>query len=491
MVTLIGSKTYVFLTGSEPALNSSPYQRLEMLSSLKKDMTSGKEWKQILFFTLPIVAGNLLQQLYNTVDGIIVGQFVSEGAFSGVATCAPLAFFFLAFAMGLSIGVGIVVAQYFGAGKHDKLPVSIDTALMLLGACGLLLTVIGLIIAPIMLRAVLSVPENVMPFALTYFRIYLLGLFFQFVYNGIAAILRGLGDSRAILFFLIIATVLNTILDLIFVVTLKWSVAGAAIATVIAQFVCVLVSYRYMRKRFPFIKSGKHWDGEICTVMTKLGLPIAIQQSVVSFGHGAMQRLVNNFDLTVPGVMAAYGAGVRMNNFIYVPILSFQSGLASFTGQNIGAGRLDRVYRGYRMTLIMSLLVTIVMCTLLYIFAGPVVTVFGLADDALLRGIEQIRFLTKFFWMFSAYITLAGLLQGAGDTVLQSITTLSALGTQIIAAYTLVHFGLLGYSAAWTTTPIGWAVAMIISHTRFFTGGWKKKAVAGKLSREKLGVSEE
>ena len=453
-------------------------------------MTAGKEWKKVLFFTLPIIAGSLLQQLYNTVDGVIVGQFVSETAFSAVATCQPLTMFFLAFAMGLSVGVGIVISQYFGAGQHSKLPVSIDTALILLGLCGLLLTVVGFIVAPFLLKSVLNVPDNALPLAVSYFRIYAIGLFFQFVYNSMAAILRGLGDSKAILYFLLIATVLNTILDLVFVVVLEWSVAGAAVATVIAQVICAFISYIYMRKRFPFSRSGEHWNGQICAIMTKLGLPIAIQQSVVSIGHGSMQRLVNTFDETVPGVMAAYGAGVRMNSFINVPILGFQSGLASFTGQNIGAGRLDRVYRGYRMTLFMSLSITIVMSLLLYIFAGPVVTIFGLTDNALLRGIEQIRYLTKFFWMFSCYITLGGLLQGAGDTILQSATTLSALCLQIVAAYTLVHFGLLGYNAAWVSTPIGWTLAIIITYTRFFTGGWKKKAIAGSLARKAAEESE-
>ncbi|MDR0490379.1 MAG: MATE family efflux transporter, partial [Oscillospiraceae bacterium] len=314
---------------------------------MKKDMTTGKEWKLILLFTLPIMAGNLLQQLYNTVDGIIVGQFVSEGAFSAVSTCQPLTFLFLAVAMGLSIGVGIVVSQYFGAGKHDKLPVAIDTALLLLGACGLVLTVAGLVIAPFMLRTVLSVPESILPLAVRYFRIYALGLSFQFIYNGIAAILRGLGDSKAILFFLLIATVLNTILDLIFVIVFGWSVTGAAIATVAAQVVCMSVSYIYMRRRFPYVKAGDHWDVGICKTMTRLGLPIAIQQGLVAFGNGSMQKLVNGFGGTVPGVIAAFGAGIRMDSFIYVPILSFQSGLASFTGQNMGAGRLDRVKRGY------------------------------------------------------------------------------------------------------------------------------------------------
>ena len=450
---------------------------------MKRDMTTGKEWKLILIFTLPIMAGNLLQQLYNTVDGIVVGNFVGETAFAGVGTCQPLTFLFLALAMGLSVGVGIVISQYFGAGKHDSLPVAIDSALLLLGACGLLLTAIALIIAPFLLRAVLSVPENVMPYAISYFRIYALGLFFQFVYNGMAAILRGLGDSKAILIFLVIATVLNTALDLLFVVVFGWGVDGAAIATVIAQVVCAAVSYMYLRRRFPYVKAGDHWNKKIAGTMARLGIPIAIQQSLVAFGNGSMQRLVNGFGSTAPGIIAAYGAGMRLDSFVYVPIMGFQSGLASFTGQNIGAGRIDRVKRGLRDSLIMSLSITIVICVLLYVFASPVVSLFGLTDSALSIGIEQVRFLTLFFWMFSCYMTLGGLLQGAGDTIVQSATTLTALAVRILVGYVSVGLGWLGYSAAWVSTPFGWLFAIAISYTRFFTGGWKKKAVAGKLER--------
>ena len=450
---------------------------------MKKDMTTGKEWKLILLFTLPIMAGNLLQQLYNTVDGIVVGNFVGETAFAGVGTCQPLTMLFLALAMGLSVGVGIVISQYFGAGRNESLPVAIDTALLLLGACGLILTAIALAITPFMLRTVLNVPEDVMPYATTYFRIYALGLFFQFIYNGIAATLRGLGDSKAILMFLVTATLLNMGLDLLFIVVFKMEVTGAAVATVIAQVVCATISYIYLRKRFPFVKNGAHWDGSIAATMAKLGVPIAVQQSLVAFGGGSMQRLVNGFGETMPGIIAAYGAGNRLDSFVFVPIMGFQSGLASFTGQNMGAGRLDRVKRGFRATLVMSLSITIVICVLLYVFAKQIVSFFGLTDNALLIGVEQIRYLTMFFWMFSGYITLGGLLQGAGDTVVQSATTLTALAVRIVTGYSAVSLGLLGYNAAWVTMPIGWCFALAISYTRYFTGGWKKKAVAGKLAK--------
>ena len=451
---------------------------------MKRDMTTGKVWKQILFFSLPIMAGNLLQQFYNTVDSIIVGQFVSENAFAGVSTCSALTFFYLGIAIGLSIGVGVVVSQYFGAGMHDELPMCIDTALILLGACGLLITIISLIITPFILRTFLSVPESVMPFALTYFQIYSLGFFFQFTYNSIAAILRGFGDSKAILVFLVIATVLNTILDIVFIVVFHWNVAGAAIATVAAQAVCVAVSYKYMRKRFPFIRSGRHWNRKIALTMAKLGSPVAIQQCLVAVGQGAMQKLVNGFEDTVPGVIAAYGSAFRVDSFFYCLAQGFQSGLSGFTGQNIGAGRLDRIKRGLITTQIMSISTAIVLSLLLYTFAGQVVSLFGLAGDSWLIGIEVIRFLSLFFWAFSCYVTFGGLLQGAGDTIILSVTTLSSLAIRIVTGYSAVYFGLLGYNAAWVTFPLGWVISIIILGARYFTGGWKKKAVAGKLSRD-------
>ena len=450
-------------------------------------MTTGKEWKIILLFTLPIMAGNLLQQLYNIVDGVIVGNFVGEAAFAAVTTCHPLVHVFLSLAIGLSVGVGVVVSQYYGAEKKDKMPAVIDTALVLLGICGLVFTVLGVSLSPFLLNNILKVPKSILEASVTYMRIYSIGLFFQFLYNGIAATLRSFGDSKATLYFLLISTILNTVLDLFFVVVIKMGVAGAAIATVIAQVACVAVSYTYLRKRFPFIRSGQHWDRGVAATMTRLGLPIAIQQAIVSFGSAAMQRLVNGFSDATPGVIAAYGGAMRLDMFTFVPIMGFQSGLASFTGQNIGAGKLDRVKRGFYSSVAMSVFSTVLICVIFNIFASPIVGLFGLTGDALGIGVQQVKFITMFMWLFAAYMTLGGLLQGAGDTLLMSAATLSALVIRVTVGYLAVYLGWLGYSAAWVTTPIGWTLAATITFARYFTGGWKNKAVAGKLSRGHAG----
>jgi len=437
-------------------------------------MTIGKEWKNILLFVLPIMAGNLLQQLFVTVDGIILGNFVGQQSLAAVMTGQPLAFFYLSLAIGMSVGVGIIVAQYFGAGRHDNLPMVIDTSLLMLGGGGLALTIIAQIFSPFFLRAVLNVDPAILPMSIAYFRIFSFALFFQFIYNGVAAILRGVGDSTATLYFLVVATLVSMGLNFLFVVGFGWSVRGVAFATVMAQAACATVSYIYLRRKFPFVRGGVHWDSKITKTVIKLGFPVTIQFTMVALGNGAMQRLANTFGYTVT---AAFGAANQIDMFVFAVIMSFLTGVSGFTGQNIGAGRLDRVKRGYRTAFVISMSITVVMSALLYIFAAPAVSIFGLYGDALSIAVRQVRFLCLTFWMFSGYITLAGVLQGAGDTLFQSAATVLALVIRVLTAYIAIGAGWLGYSAAWETMPIGWLFAAIITYTRYFSGKWKKKAV--------------
>jgi putative MATE family efflux protein len=447
-------------------------------------MTAGKEWKLILLFTLPIMAGSLLQQLYNTVDSIVVGNFIGEDAFAGVGTCTPLAFMLLAFSMGLSTGAGVTISQYFGARKMNELSAAIDTALILLGIFGVCFAAIGFIATPFLLRVVLDVPERILPYSILYFRIYCIGLIFQFIYNGIAFALRGMGDSKATLYFLIISSVLNGILAVLFVIAFHWGVAGTAIATVIAQTVCAGVSYVYLRKRFKFEETGRHFDWKICRHILRFGIPSAIQQTIVSFGGAAMQRLVNGFG---EAAIAAYAGALRINMLMSVPIFGFQAGLASFTGQNIGAGRIDRVRRGMRDTLIMALSLSVILCALTYFFAPSVVTMFALTGDALTLCAEQIRFFAIVFCMFTYYGIIGAVLQGSGDVVIQSVATLSALAIRVAVGYIGVHVGWFGYEAAWVTNPMGWVAAIAITTIRYASGRWKNKAITGSYSKEDAG----
>lgn len=444
-----------------------------------RDMTTGSEWKLILLFAIPVMLGNLLQQLYTAADGVIVGRFVGENAFSSIGTTQSLTFLCLAFAIGMGVGASVVTSQYFGAGKDDSIPLVVDTALILSGSLGIVITALAVILAPAFISNLLNVPEHLMPDAVLYLRIYALSLTFSFIYNCIAAILRGMGDSKATLYFLLVSALLNVVLDLLFVAVFSWGVAGAAAATSISQTACAAVSYIYLRKRIK-PNDGQHFDFDIFKLVVRLGLPSALQQSIVSFGHIAMQRLVNSFG---QASIAAYTAGNRLDNFMFVPIQGLGTALSSFTGQNIGAGNLQRTRRGLRFTLLFSVSLSVVLGVLLYLFASPVVSLFSLSGESLARGIEQVRFFSVTFWIFAIYMTLGGVFQGSGDVLMQSAITLSALFVRVVLGYIGVHTAILGYEAAWVTMPVGWCVALTISLIRYFTGGWKKKAVAGNLAR--------
>jgi putative MATE family efflux protein len=442
-------------------------------------MTTGSEWKLILLFTLPIMAGSVLQQLYNTVDGIIVGAFVNEDAFAGVGTCNPLNFIFLALAMGLGTGISVVISQYFGARRYGDLSAAVDTSLLLIGAAGLAISVLGFATAPFLLKVLLNTPDSILPYAALYFRIYSIGFVFQFIYNGVVFILRGMGDSKASLIFLIISTVLNGLLSVVFVIAFHWGVAGTASATVISQAVCAAVSYGYLKKRFTFEKADRHFDRKACAHILRYGIPSAVQQLIVSLGGGAMQRLVNGFGQTS---IAAITAGSRINMLLFSPVFGFQAGLAAFTGQNIGAGKFERIKRGFRSATAMALGLSVLICAVTYILAPVFIGLFSLEGEALLRGVEMLRFYAVFFVAFAFQTVVSGVLQGAGDIAVQSVAMLSALAIRIACGFLGVRFGLLGYNAFWVADAFSWTALVSIVTVRYLSGKWKSKAVVSLVT---------
>jgi putative MATE family efflux protein len=444
-------------------------------------MTRGREWKLIILFTLPIIACSLLQQLYNTVDGIVVGNYIGDNAFAGVGTCNALGFLFLGFAMGLGSGISVTVSQYYGARRHGELSTVIDTSLIIMGAVGLVLSIVGFFVTPFLLKVLLKTPDEILPYAVLYFKIYSISLFFQFIYNGVSFALRGMGDSKASLYFLIVTTVTNAILSVIFVIGFNWGVAGTGTATVISQFVCALLSYIYLKKRCVLEKTDRHFDKTACLHILRFGIPSALQQSITAVGSGAMQRLTNSFGpYSISGVTAAS----RINMLLLSPVFGFQAGLSTFTGQNIGAGRLDRVKRGLRSTLLIALSLTVAVCTFIYIAAPSLIKIFALEGEALKRGVEMLRFYGIFFVAFGYQLVIGGILQGAGDFTVQSIATLTALAIRITFGYLSVQYKILDYNAVWVSDVVSWSALIIILTARFISGRWKNKAAVSLSEAE-------
>lgn len=440
-----------------------------------KTLLEGVEWKGILRFTLPIMAGQLLQQLYNAVDGLIVGNVDGEGALAAVGTCAPVTMLFIAIALGMSTGCSVMISQFYGAGKTEELRRGVTTSLILLVGTGLVLTLAGSAVATGLLRNVLAVEGDILENAVAYFTIYCLGLTFQFAYNIVAAVLRSLGDSMATLVALLASSIANIGLDLLFVWGFRWGVPGAAAATVIAQGLSAVVSFVYMFRRYPLLRFGRRalrYDRALGRTALKLAVPTTLQQCVISCGHIAVQRVVNTFSIT-----AAITAAGRVENFILIPIFSFNAGLATFTGQNLGAGRLDRVRRGLHGCWVMGAVASVALGVVAFFFGGALSRLFGLEGGSTAVAERYLHFMGPCFVIFSVFILINGVLQGAGDVIFTAVSTLTSLLLRVVLTYALAYGTALGMAAVWVSMPVSWVYSLCLALWRYRSGAWQSKGV--------------
>ena len=439
------------------------------------DMTQGSEWKLILFFTLPLMAGNVLQQLYNTVDGIIVGNFVGENALASVGTCASLTMLFIALAIGMSNGAAVVVAQYFGAKRMDDLKKAVATALILFLGMGLVFSIAAALLAHPLLKNVLGVQDYLLDGAVLYFTIYAIGLIFQFLYNIVAAILRSMGDSRATLIFLLISSACNIGLDFLMVVGFQWGIAGVAIATILSQALSAVVSIWYMFHFYPELRMTRgefRFDGATGAVIIRMGIPSTLQQCVVSFSHMAIQRVINTFDIT-----AGYTAAARIECFAIIPAQGFFMGMATFTGQNLGAGRLDRISRAVRSNLIMGLFVDAIVIAIIVPLAPVLVGLFGVVGASAGVAVRYLRFCSCALAIFTAYFCINGVLQGSGDVGFTAFNTFSGLVIKVVFIYLVAFLTPLGVAAIWYGNVVSWLYSLVLVITRYKMGKWREKGV--------------
>ena len=448
---------------------------------MARDMTTGSEARHIMTFALPIMGGLVLQQLYNTVDSVVVGRYLGEAALSAVGTCAALTMFVVSFAVGLCNGGGVLFAQLFGAKQYDDLRRSLSTALLLLSGLGLCIAVAAASLSG-PLFTLLRVPPEVRPDALRYFRIYCIGLLFQFVYNVVTAALRGVGDSQATLLFLLISSVLNIILDVLFVIALHWGVAGTAVATVICQGVCALVSVTYMVRKYSFYRFQRSqfvFEKEKARLLLKLGVPTMIQMCIVSGGNVLIQYVVN--DLGTAAIAANTAAG-RIEGYLFVPAQGLNNGIATFSGQNVGAGKPERVRSGRIKARQILVPVAAGMAVCLFLFAKSLIALFGVEGTALSYGIAHLRFIAPFFVLFCLYMSNAGALTGTGDVKMASAITLSVLGVRVACTYLFRYAFHMGFASHYVANPIGWVVGLGFSFLRFRSGAWESKAVVRRAN---------
>lgn len=444
---------------------------------MESSMTTGTPWKQVLSFSIPVFIGLLLQQLYNTVDTIVVGNFASEEALAAVGTTASMITLFLAAAVGFSTGAGVITAQYFGAGQKERMRETSMVAITFLLVMGIVVTVLGLLTGRSILSGFLGVPNDFLDIAVRYFNIYCLGLVFQFGYNIVAALLRSVGDSKASMYFLLIAAVINIVLDLIFVAVLHWGASGAAIATGISQAFSCIVSFVYMNRKYPVFHFGIHdfkWNGKDIRMILKMGVPIVLQQMLVGVGIMAIQRAVNSYGQSMT---ASFTVGSRIEMYVQMPLNSFNLALGTFVGQNIGAGKNERIAVGVRQTLILSLIITAVISTAVYLFQGQIIHLFALSSDAEFYCRQHLTLIAAAFLLQSIYLPLCGVFQGAGDGFAVTRTAIFALCVRVLATYTLGNLSFMGYRIVWWNIMFGFLAGCIIAWTHYLRGTWKNKAV--------------
>ena len=441
-----------------------------------KAMTEGTPWRLILRFVLPVLAGALLQELYHTVDAIVVGNFSGEAALSAVGTTGSLTFMFLAVAIGLSAGNGVIVAQFFGAKDQKEVRNNAAAGILFLMILGVAAAILGFLVARPAFVYVVNVQESYLDLTLQYFRIYAVGLVFQFGYNIFSSVLRAVGDSAATLYFLLITSILNILLDLAFVAWFRWGVAGAAAATVISQMVSFLAAYFYMIRKYPvfrFTFRDYRWNGETIAVTIRVGFPITLQMVIASMGMTLIQRAVNGFGQSMT---ASFTVGQRIEMYLNLPCTSFQTALATYTGQNIGARKPERVRIGVRQTMLITLLLAVAISGAVWVLADKIIILFGLSDLAAEYCLQHLRAVAIFNIILNGYFPLFGVFQGANHSGVPAVVATGALSTRVMVTYLFRKGLLFGYRIIWWNGLFGFGVGFLIAWSYYLSGRWRQDA---------------
>lgn len=440
-----------------------------------QDLTNGKEWKLIFQFAAPMLLGNVFQQLFSVVDSIVVGKFIGKEALAAVGASFPVIFIMVSMIIGLVMGTTVVISQYFGAKDFVKVKRAIDTMYIYSAIAGIITTIIGLIISEPLLR-LLGLPEDIMPQAVQYLRIYLSGIIIFFGFNGTSAVLRGLGDSKTPLYFLIIATVANIILVLLFVAVFKWGVAGAAYATLIANGIAFGLAIYWLNKTHKLIRiaiKGLHFDKEIFRQSINIGLPTGIQQTLVAMGALALMGIVNKFGTNV---IAGFSVASRLDSLAMIPAMSFSQALSTFVGQNIGANKPERIRAGLIATVQMSGIVTIVTTVFIILGGHFLMSLFTNDIEVIRLGDQYLTIVSSFYILFTIMFIYNGVMRGAGDTLIPMFFSILSLWIiRIPMAWFLS--GKIGAEGIWWAIPAGWLIGLILSFSYYKSGRWKKKTV--------------
>ncbi|MDR0661452.1 MAG: MATE family efflux transporter [Prevotellaceae bacterium] len=448
-----------------------------------KDLTKGKEGKVILQYAMPMIIGNIFQQLYNFINTAVVGRYLGYEKMAAVTDSFPVLFAVIAMAIGLTIGGSVVVAQNFGAKNFNQVKRASNTIIIYLFVLGLIFGAIGYFFSDNILR-LLDTPEELMEMTTEYLKVMMLGCVAIFGYNGVAAILRGVGDSKTPLYFLIFSTGLNLGLDLLFVLYFKWGLTSIAHATVISNAAAWLLTLFYFNKKNSLLSISFRnliFDWKIFRRSLSIGLPSGIQQTFVAIGAMALLRIINPFGTAV---VSAYGAAGRIDTLISAPAMNFAGALSGFVGQNIGAGLYGRLKRGLKSTLLMSGSVCVALTIVAILWGSDIMRLFvsddgtntAVVNEIIEIGRQYLIIICSFYILFSTMFVMNGFLRGAGAVIIPMLTTLMSLWLVRIPVAVFLSEK-MGIAGIWWAIPIAWSVGLAGSYIYYRTEKWKKKAV--------------
>ena len=436
-------------------------------------LTQKKPLPALFLFALPMMIGNLFQQTYTMADSAIVGRFVGEQALAAVGASYALTNIFICVAIGGGMGASVVVSRYFGAKNYGRMKLAVYTAFLAFLLISAALGGAGLLLGG-QIMELLNTPDDVLDMARAYLDIYFLGLPFLFMYNVLSAMFNALGKSRIPLYFLIFSSLFNIALDLVLVVRFGMGVTGVAWATLIAQGISAVLSFFvFMRVigRLPGARTGLFSRAEL-GAMTRIALPSILQQSTVSIGMMLVQSVVNSFGSEA---LAGFSAAMRIESLCVVPMAAIGNAVSSYTAQNIGAGKKERVVAGYRVANGMVVCCGAVICLLLEAFYRPIVGLFlgtDAAAAAYATGEGYLRFMGFFFCLIGFKMAVDGLLRGAGDMTMFTVANLANLFLRVVIAVTCApRFGI---AMVWYAVPVGWLLNWAISYAQYRTGKWKR-----------------
>lgn len=448
-----------------------------------RDMREGTPWKLLLQFAVPLFIGNIFQQLYNMVDSVIVGNFVSTNALGAIGTTNSLTFFFFSLVGGLSVGIGIIVAQFFGASDEEKVREVIGNAVWIIVIGTVVMAIIGFFAARPLL-VLLRTDPIILNDAVNYLKVTSLGICCIGLYNGVSGILRALGDSKTPLIFLIVASITNVILDLIFVLVFGWGVVGAAVATAFSQFLsaisCIIYAYK-TNTYFKLKKSDFRPRMKIVKKTLRLGIPVALQNSLIAISLIVLQAIVNGYgaDFTT-----AFTVVSRIETLVQQPFMSIGAAVSTFTGQNLGAGNIKRVIKGFNSANVINAIFVAVIMLLFWIFTPQIVSIFGRNEKVFGIAVDGLRITCCFYIFLGTIYTTRNVLNGAGDAMFSLFTGIVECIGRVGFAYPLTLIPFMGSYGVFYATGITWLLNGLFSLVRYKHGKWKTIRLVKNTSDE-------